>query len=254
MISNIVGCKKIRYLFLAIFSGFTSLTFGQVGIGTTSPDAVFDVTSTDSGILIPRLTSLERDAITAPVVGMMIFNSTENVFQFCASVSPSVIWKAVTNSPSLKYVGSIGSNSSDLSVSGNGAASRMPIFDFITWNDNDLLFTSITSGKTTLNVAEPGRYRITLNAYVSVSASGSAAIRYYVGSSRASGGAHVVNNPDTANPQNFSVNFSEIIEIDSAPAAITVRVDEVNPNTELILLASPISGVSVNNIQVEKLD
>ncbi|WP_340200449.1 hypothetical protein [Ascidiimonas sp. W6] len=244
----------IRFIsFIVVFNCYV-FSYGQVGIGTTIPEAVLDVNSTESGILIPRLTSLQRDAIVSPVVSMMIFNSTENVFQFCSAVTPNVIWKSVTNSPSLKYVASINTTSPDLSISGNGSASRMPIFDFPSWNDDTTLFTSITSGGTTLNVSQPGRYRITLNAYVSVNTSGSAAIRYYVDGSRASGGAAIVSNPNLTNVLNTTVHLSEIIEITSVPAAITVQVDEITPNTDLRLLASPTSGVSVNNIQIEKLN
>lgn len=215
----------IKFLAFFIMLNFWMVGNAQVGIGTTSPEATLDITSIESGILIPRLTTTNRDAITTPVVGMMIFNSTENVFEFCSAVTPAVVWRAVTNAPSLKYVGDIDFSSLDLSVSGNGPDSRMPIFDFISWNDDTSLFTSITSGGTTLNVSQPGRYRITLNAYVSVNTSGSAAIRYYVDGSRASGGAAIVSNPNATNTLNTTVHLSEIIEIDTAPAAFTVRVD-----------------------------
>lgn len=228
----------------------------QVGIGTTSPQAVLDVSSTDSGILVPRLSSTQRDAISSPVVGMLIFNTTENVFQFCSAISPSAFWKGVTNSPSLKYVADINTTSGDLSVAGNGTASRMPLFNFASWNDDTSLFTSITSGGTTLNVSQPGRYKITINAYVSVNTGGSAAVRFYVNGSRASGGAYIISNPNITNVLNTTVHLSEIIEVSSAstPAAITVQVDEINANTVLRLLASPVSGVSVNNVQVEKIN
>ncbi|XLS29785.1 hypothetical protein ACJD0Z_02940 [Flavobacteriaceae bacterium M23B6Z8] len=254
MKNNYYGVSVIKFFGLLVVLNICVSAHAQVGIGTTTPEAALDVSSTESGILIPRLTTTDRDAIATPVVGMMIFNSTENVFQFCSAITPSVVWKAVTNAPSLKYVASIGSTSTDLSVSGNGPDSRMPIFDFPSWNDNSSIFTSITSGSTTLNVSQPGRYRITLNAYVSVSTSGSAAIRYYVDGSRASGGAAIVSNPNLTNVLNTTVHLSEIIEVDTAPAAITVQVDEITANTELRLLASPVSGVSVNNIQVEKVD
>ena len=45
---------------------FTATTFAQVGINNENPDAsaVLDITSTTKGLLIPRMTVAERDAIT----------------------------------------------------------------------------------------------------------------------------------------------------------------------------------------------
>jgi len=52
---------------------------GSVGIGTTAPDAsaALDISSTSKGLLLPRLTLAQRDALTAsttapPVAGLVI--------------------------------------------------------------------------------------------------------------------------------------------------------------------------------------
>lgn len=54
----------------------------KVGIGTNSVDAgaTLEVDGTTGGILFPRLTTTERDALTA-VNGLMIYNTTTNKFQ-----------------------------------------------------------------------------------------------------------------------------------------------------------------------------
>ena len=56
---------------------FTATTSAQVGIGTTTPDAsaALDITSTTGGLLVPRMTAAERDAITSPAQGLIIFCS-----------------------------------------------------------------------------------------------------------------------------------------------------------------------------------
>ena len=48
----------------------------SVGVGTTSPNAssVMDIQSTSKGLLIPRLTTAQRDAIVTPASGLMILN------------------------------------------------------------------------------------------------------------------------------------------------------------------------------------
>ena len=63
-------------LVTAITVVFTfSLNAQNIGIGTNTPDASakLDVVSTDKGILIPRMTKVQRDAIPSPATGLMIF-------------------------------------------------------------------------------------------------------------------------------------------------------------------------------------
>jgi len=51
----------------------------QVGVGTITPDASaqLDVTSTNKGILIPRMSRAERDLIASPATGLLIFQNNE---------------------------------------------------------------------------------------------------------------------------------------------------------------------------------
>jgi len=48
---------------------------GKVGIGTTSPGATLEVSSTTSGFLPPRMTEAQRDAISNPPKGSIIYNT-----------------------------------------------------------------------------------------------------------------------------------------------------------------------------------
>lgn len=52
-----------------------------LGIGTTTPAASLDVTSTTSGVLLPRVTTTQRDAFTGAANGMIIYNTTTDKFQ-----------------------------------------------------------------------------------------------------------------------------------------------------------------------------
>lgn len=50
---------------------------GSVGIGTVAnASAKLDVSSTTQGLLIPRMTSTQRDAISSPAAGLIIYNTT----------------------------------------------------------------------------------------------------------------------------------------------------------------------------------
>ena len=59
-------------------SGLTANTFyssGQVGIGTSNPNvaAIVEIASTSQGVLFPRMTIAQRNAITSTPVGLILF-------------------------------------------------------------------------------------------------------------------------------------------------------------------------------------
>ena len=68
-------------------SALTTMTIkanGNIGIGTTSPNAnaILDVSSTSKAFMPPRMTTVQRDAIASPTAGMVIYNTTTNVLNF----------------------------------------------------------------------------------------------------------------------------------------------------------------------------
>jgi len=56
----------------------------SVGIGTSTPDpsARLDVSDNQRGILIPRLTTEERDGITNPARSLLIYNTDCDEYQY----------------------------------------------------------------------------------------------------------------------------------------------------------------------------
>ena len=56
----------------------------RVGIGAipSNASAILDITSTTKGILQPRMTTAQRDAISSPATGLMIYNTTTNKANF----------------------------------------------------------------------------------------------------------------------------------------------------------------------------
>ena len=69
--------KKITLLLFML--SFTWFSFAQVGLNTITPDpsSALDIESTTGGILIPRLTQSQRDAIALPATGLMIYQTNE---------------------------------------------------------------------------------------------------------------------------------------------------------------------------------
>ncbi len=55
---------------------------GNVGIGTTNPaaSALLELASTAKGLLPPRMTTAQRDAIASPAAGLLIYNTTTNEY------------------------------------------------------------------------------------------------------------------------------------------------------------------------------
>jgi uncharacterized protein (TIGR02145 family) len=83
---------KQTKLFLFIFMLLTTInTLAQVGIGTTTPavSAELDVSSTTKGLLPPRMTIGQRNAVVSPTEGLMVWCIDCNELQ----VYNGTIWK-----------------------------------------------------------------------------------------------------------------------------------------------------------------
>src|ERR1043165_5839583 len=75
---------------------------GAVGIGTAAPNAssLLDVTSTTKGVLVPRMTKTQRDAIATPATGLLIYqtNSTPGFYYFNGSAWTAISTKGANTS------------------------------------------------------------------------------------------------------------------------------------------------------------
>jgi hypothetical protein len=67
---------KLSLLLLSITATLALSAQQNVGIGTTNPDpsAALDINSTNKGLLVPRMTTAQRDAIVNPALGLIILN------------------------------------------------------------------------------------------------------------------------------------------------------------------------------------
>ncbi len=74
-----------KIILLFAFAFCTCKIFAQgVGIGTKTPDrsAMLDVVSTAKGMLVPRMNTAQRNAITSPARGLLVYDTTTNSFWF----------------------------------------------------------------------------------------------------------------------------------------------------------------------------
>ena len=85
--------KKLYVFLVALLSIFTSMA-QNVGIGTPTPNAsaLLDVSATDKGLLIPRMSKTQRTAIAAPANGLLVFQNAPDSIGLYYYNSGSWIW------------------------------------------------------------------------------------------------------------------------------------------------------------------
>lgn len=69
--------KKITQLLVLMYF-FIDVYAQGIGIGTNTPHAssILDLSSNSKGLLIPRMTTTQRNLITSPALGLMVYDST----------------------------------------------------------------------------------------------------------------------------------------------------------------------------------
>lgn len=79
-----IPTQNTKTFLLLFFFFLTILANAQVGIGTVTPNAssVLDIASTTQGILVPRMTTVERNAISSPAESLLVFDSTLKSFYY----------------------------------------------------------------------------------------------------------------------------------------------------------------------------
>ncbi len=153
--------KKLIFFYLLLGNVF--LQAQNVGIGTSSPDptALLEMQTNDKGVLIPRLTTTERNAIVSPADALMIFNLTTRCLE---------IYNANTNA--WVSIGCI-----DCQLPGNFVATAATSITFSSFTANwtssigstsyilevatDAGFTNYVSGYNNLNVGNVTSYSVT---------------------------------------------------------------------------------------------
>lgn len=123
---------------------FAATTFAQnVGIGTTTPDAnaQLDVSSTTKGILIPRMTLAQRNAIPGITLGLMIYQTDNNPgFYVNKSSGFATNWVPITEGKNL-WTTSLGNSNyiSNINTGNVGIGTTLPEMKFAVTNDDSAI-------------------------------------------------------------------------------------------------------------------
>jgi len=81
-----------RWLFCVLFFQFSFMSSAQENVGisdvsnTPDPSSVLDIFSTSKGLLIPRMSSIERLAISNPSNSLVVFDTDSSCFVFYRSI------------------------------------------------------------------------------------------------------------------------------------------------------------------------
>lgn len=103
-------------IFLFVLGISSKVAAQSVAINTdgSAPDAsaMLDVSSTTKGLLIPRVSSSDREAITSPAVGLMIYDTTEAALYYYTGAAwqrldAVVVGEDAGDLPSSPYVGQL---------------------------------------------------------------------------------------------------------------------------------------------------
>ncbi len=115
----------------------------NVGIGTSVPDAnaLLDVSSSTKGILIPRMTLAQRNAIPGIALGLMIYQTDNNPgFYVNKSSALATNWVPITEGKNL-WTTSLGNSNyiSNINTGNVGIGTTLPEMKFAVTNDDSAI-------------------------------------------------------------------------------------------------------------------
>jgi hypothetical protein len=134
----------------------------NVGIGTLSPnaDAALDIVSTKGALIPPRMTTVQRNALT-PVAGMLVYNTDE----MCLEEYNGTLWgcldNELANAPAYGalYLGTQNPSGQTVDTTADDT-----LFDWIAGtvdSDGHVTVTGATEKQLTINAGGAGTYRFT---------------------------------------------------------------------------------------------
>ena len=78
--------NNIKYLMAICLTLIATMNYAQIAINNdnSNPDAssILDIKSSDKGMLIPRMSAIQRDNITTPATGLMVYVNDDNSFYY----------------------------------------------------------------------------------------------------------------------------------------------------------------------------
>jgi len=132
--------KSLKITLSTLMILFCITLWSQVAINldesNPDPSAMLDVKSTTSGVLTPRMSAAERDLISSPAIGLLVYVTDDDTFYYnstsgwVAISTPSIGWMLTGNSgtsPSTNFIGTTDNNPLVFRVNNQHAGEINPI-------------------------------------------------------------------------------------------------------------------------------
>jgi trimeric autotransporter adhesin len=147
--------KRIYILGLFIYLLVNNIQ-AQVAINTTGadpdPSAILDITSTTKGVLIPRVTTTERNLIGTTQSGLLVYDTSTESFWYFSNMSAD--WVEISSGSGVSEINDLSDSKADANYSiflGNGSGNSDDGYNFNTGTGISSLYAN-TSGSA--NVAQ----------------------------------------------------------------------------------------------------
>lgn len=87
---------RLSILIFAVFLSTTNLFAQSLGLNNATPDAssILDLSATNRGLLIPRMTTINRTAIAAPADGLLVYDTDLDAFYYYDATA-AASWRAL---------------------------------------------------------------------------------------------------------------------------------------------------------------
>lgn len=139
-------------ILLVMQTGFVS---AQIGVGTQYPDesSILDIESKSKGVLIPRVTTNERNQIVSPANALLIYNTSFQTIQVNIGTKINPNWVSIGNNPNTNaentvltsgklFVGDETNTAKEVSVSGDATLSNIGVLNI---NNSAVISKTLTN-------------------------------------------------------------------------------------------------------------
>jgi hypothetical protein len=140
---------KRLFFILVLFVVAENLMAQSVGIGTTTPaaSAQLEITSSNKGLLIPRITKTQKNAIASPATGLLVYQTGPDSTGFHYYTGTGWLWLEPVSTNAWKTKGNAGT---DTAVNFIGTTDNMPLAFMVNNEKSGRIESSIVTANTFL--------------------------------------------------------------------------------------------------------
>jgi PKD repeat protein len=163
MVQTVTFTRNFAISLLICLCGFAPSGLSAQGVlisntsGTPDTSAALEIRSTQKGLLIPRMTTAQRNAIPSPATGLQIYNTTTS----CLEIFHGSLWLQVSCNCPIPPNGSFSVSGSAVT---NSAITLVPAQMGLNyqWTASGGSLSSSTASSPTITFANAGTYTISL--------------------------------------------------------------------------------------------